>query len=192
MAFKVINTTEISEAEPLKQELWTKVKNNFDDHESSIDDIEQALASNTTFVKSSLTSMSIPASGRNSLITLPSISSTDDSVIEILLTTGTITNFANSAPGTSVSLNFEILRDAADISESGIGIFQYEMSRFQAYPPNNSITIPASIIRCYDIAPGAGAHTYQLISAGGFGANASLVNVRMFAMNHIRKAKYLA
>lgn len=43
MAFVPFNSTEITADKPVKQELWTKVKDNFDDHETRITSNENAL-----------------------------------------------------------------------------------------------------------------------------------------------------
>lgn len=40
MAFSAISGSQIVAGEPVKQELWTKTKNNFDDHESRISSLE--------------------------------------------------------------------------------------------------------------------------------------------------------
>lgn len=45
MAFTSLNSSDISSGKPNKQELWTQVKDNFDDHESRIVDVEAAVIS---------------------------------------------------------------------------------------------------------------------------------------------------
>lgn len=45
MAYSAITSTEILAGKPNKQELWTKVKDNFIDHESRIIDLEAAINS---------------------------------------------------------------------------------------------------------------------------------------------------
>jgi hypothetical protein len=45
MAFDALNSTEIQAGKPNKQELWTKNKGNFDDHESRIVGLEATVAS---------------------------------------------------------------------------------------------------------------------------------------------------
>lgn len=47
MPFTTINSTEIDVGQPTKQELFTKIKDNFDDHEDRIGDIEAATLTTT-------------------------------------------------------------------------------------------------------------------------------------------------
>lgn len=44
MSFTALNTPEIAAAEPVKQELFQKVKDNFDDHESRLGSVETAVS----------------------------------------------------------------------------------------------------------------------------------------------------
>lgn len=43
MAFSALTTAQIAASEPVKQELWTKVKDNFDDHETRVTTLEGSL-----------------------------------------------------------------------------------------------------------------------------------------------------
>lgn len=50
MAFTVINSSEIAAGEPTKQELFGKIKDNFDDHESRIGDTEAFTTATVPFI----------------------------------------------------------------------------------------------------------------------------------------------
>lgn len=47
MAYSAFNSSEIAAGQPVKQELWQKVKDNFDDHETRISSLEAGTATTT-------------------------------------------------------------------------------------------------------------------------------------------------
>jgi hypothetical protein len=50
MAFEELDSATLTTGKPVKQELWTKVKNSLDDHEERISDLEAATASTEPLV----------------------------------------------------------------------------------------------------------------------------------------------
>jgi len=178
MAFTAIDTSEIQASEPNTTGLWTKVKNNFDDHEDRIGDIEVALNS-TSFQSKTVALSTSTTSG--TLVDLHTFSSivVADTMPEITLVNGYFTIVNSSTE--KVTFQIDILRDTTTIAS-----FTYSSERFQTPTPDNQVIIPSSVIKTYDTEVTNGTYTYKIQWALLTGSNLIISSTYPVLFNHIK------